>query len=406
MVADLNDVPNQTNYDAWTWHFRRPGQFFERKGLALDFLIRKSVSDIIGIIDENFFWVQPDILTYVENLFAKGYKCVGCSATGNHEPPFIHGMFVDRKLALSQSFHVSIQEVKNKKIVGWRLRKVLADNPYITISGVQHQTPKHISYTTNIEKVSGFQVVEPSNYPLIPQILKDYLREWGVESDMEWEGDAWKNIDIDKYKNFWETCSPVFSHLSFDGHHHDSLEKNLYNKELREAFGKFDFNDKKIVDFGCGGGLTSRFLFDNYKPRAYVGIDISDRSLAVAKERMSDHLDKCSFVPHDLNFKQHNADVFLCLACIQHFPSKNYIDNFFLNLNDSGIKDLILQYRFDVRASFKKVTTYSEKEIVKTNLINCHYYKDMLFKYILLRTYRPPRLIKRSKYEFAFLTLR
>ena len=58
----------------------QPGEFDgESHGRALDFLVSKAESKIVGLVDSDFFWFDPDVLAKVNESFAKGVRCWGSS---------------------------------------------------------------------------------------------------------------------------------------------------------------------------------------------------------------------------------------------------------------------------------------------------------------------------------------
>lgn len=124
----------------------------ETHGAALDLLVRTATSDIVGIVDSDFFWLNKNILKEVEKYFEQGYKCVGCAGfypdwqrnldprhpdRAGHLAPVCWGMFVDRKLAMEQTFVVSAQEGPQVMETGWRLRKRIIDEkiPCVVFQG-------------------------------------------------------------------------------------------------------------------------------------------------------------------------------------------------------------------------------------------------------------------------------
>lgn len=131
----------------------------ERHGGVLDYMVQKATSDIIGIQDTDFFWLDDDILEYVIRYFNNGYKVVGTELFYNDFgyvndmyperhgclAPCIFGMFIDRKLASEQTFIVTRNEGYNeKRETGWRLRKRIIDENIksIVFPCVQHPFQK------------------------------------------------------------------------------------------------------------------------------------------------------------------------------------------------------------------------------------------------------------------------
>lgn len=113
----------------------------ESHGSTLDFLVENSKTDIVGICDSDFFWLKKDILQKVQKAFDKGCKCYGSElwygdfdAVNERYPeragwlsPCVFGMFVDRKLAMEETFVVTSEEGSQLMETGWRLRKKIID---------------------------------------------------------------------------------------------------------------------------------------------------------------------------------------------------------------------------------------------------------------------------------------
>lgn len=112
-------------------------------GEALNFLIDHAETDIIGTIDFDFFWVQPDILEFVENAIKKGVQAIGCAGwypdwltrldprhpdRAGHLAPVSWGQFLTHEIATATSFVSTIEESQDIRETGWRARKFIIDN--------------------------------------------------------------------------------------------------------------------------------------------------------------------------------------------------------------------------------------------------------------------------------------
>jgi len=83
--------------------------------------------------------------------------------------------------------------------------------------------------------------------------------------------------------------------------------------------------DYKILDFGCGNGRLAGFLNDNHKE--FVGVDISQKLINIAKQRYSS--EKTKFIKVDplstkLPFENNYFNTIFSIAVFHHFPSKKY----------------------------------------------------------------------------------
>lgn len=133
----------------------------ERHGGVLDYMVKMCETEIIGIQDNDFFWLDDNILDVVNRYFSKGFKCIGTELyyTGfayvnemyperhGSLAPCVFGMFVTKELAAEQSFVVTRDEGFNqKRETGWRLRKrIIEENiPRVTFPAIQHPAQKTV----------------------------------------------------------------------------------------------------------------------------------------------------------------------------------------------------------------------------------------------------------------------
>ncbi len=122
-------------------------------GSTLDFLLGKATSDIVGVIDSDYFWLRHGILNHVTELINdRNYSCVGTQLWyddtwqywARHPQrewlPSLPAMFMKRKLALEQTFIVTYEEVYQVMETGWRVRQRLVDDElkYMTYPGFRY----------------------------------------------------------------------------------------------------------------------------------------------------------------------------------------------------------------------------------------------------------------------------
>lgn len=145
-------------------------------------------------------------------------------------------------------------------------------------------------------------------------------------------------------KIFWEQCPPRFAHL--DGGH--TMNRRRLVVSLGKTFEKSvkaeEIDGKVIADYGCGGGHLGQYLLGNYNIEKYIGIDMAERSLnkaAISLERYQN----IEFKQSPIDFSTLNADIFVSISVIQHFPNKEYLDNFLENINTSKIPKVLLHIR-------------------------------------------------------------
>lgn len=146
-----------------------------------------------------------------------------------------------------------------------------------------------------------------------------------------------------KSKKFWETCDTTFAHIT--PNRWLKSKESLVNS-FSGHFSIFNPDNKVIVDYGIGAAHLGIYLLSKKNIKKYIGIDIAQRSLDAARLNLSKYDQKkieLSLTPID--FSSTRADIFCSFAVIQHFPDRQYLDEFLINLRNSGIPELILQIR-------------------------------------------------------------
>ena len=147
-----------------------------------------------------------------------------------------------------------------------------------------------------------------------------------------------------------KTChgaAPQFAHVWYAGPASRPIDK--MNKTWLGAFTKrHSWAGKRVVDFGIGAGILGFHLLKNEAISHYTGIDISNRSIKEAASRLK-KLDRrgttWSLLRAPQPFAPLRADIFVCVAVVQHFPSRVHAEGFFANLRDSGIPTIVLQIK-------------------------------------------------------------
>ena len=89
-----------------------------------------------------------------------------------------------------------------------------------------------------------------------------------------------KKIEIEYYDKKAEEFSGGLTSDDFEGFEPQSLASFKFLHKLVERYGC----DKVILDYGCGNGIHSGFLVKSGAKKV-VGIDLSEKSLAVARQR-------------------------------------------------------------------------------------------------------------------------
>jgi SAM-dependent methyltransferase len=146
----------------------------------------------------------------------------------------------------------------------------------------------------------------------------------------------------DNIKEYWETCGQHYAHLV-----------ETENRKIEDHFREYkrillnnlkDLKDKTVIDYGCGGGFLGELLFKEYGIKKYIGIDIAQRSLDFAKERLIEKNVEFYLLPIALNTIK--ADVLFCFACLQHIQSEKILLEILKNFNDSDIRFIAIHFKY------------------------------------------------------------
>ena len=174
-------------------------------GASLDFLVSKTQTEIIGMMDFDFFWIYPDIISYVHELFKQGYEAVGCAGwypdfqrvidtnfpeRAGHLAPVVWGQFLTRDLAISDTFICTKEESGlNNFETGWRIRKKIIEDkiPAKIFPGFKYpnQLDSEVCYFGSFDAPLGFHILKGTNrifdYQLIRKMLDEGFEFWKEE---------------------------------------------------------------------------------------------------------------------------------------------------------------------------------------------------------------------------------
>ena len=123
-------------------------------GRAIDEALSYCKSDIVAIIDSDFFVLNDKIHGYILEKFNQGYKAVGCEYNNGDQSskywrdinptnflniPCCFGAYYDRNLAQTDTWIISKDEVRQGRStgfieVGFRIRKHILSNQIQTLS--------------------------------------------------------------------------------------------------------------------------------------------------------------------------------------------------------------------------------------------------------------------------------
>lgn len=171
-------------------------------------------------------------------------------------------------------------------------------------------------------------------------------------------------------QSYWDNADSNMAHLSYN------YVKSAFPVWEKYFLTSVDFIDKTVIDYGIGGGFLGQILLQKYHVKKYIGIDISQRQLNIAKKNINnDKKTEFYLVPVDLqNFK---ADILVSQSVIQHFPTENILTDFLINVNKSQCNTLILQIRHN------NITTFSNNYNSKHSVVyGCYTNLDFITPYL------------------------
>ncbi|HUT63707.1 MAG TPA: class I SAM-dependent methyltransferase [Anaerolineae bacterium] len=149
---------------------------------------------------------------------------------------------------------------------------------------------------------------------------------------------------------YWDNCKGNFAHIKENW---EIKPDSRRARQLYDAFlGSLELRGKTVIDYGCGGGWFGKLLFDEYKIGKYVGLDVAHRSLKRSHENLENYRENVKLKFANEDFGCFNADVFISMAVIQHFPTVKYLDEFLVRLNTSGIQTIILHVRYGEKTEY------------------------------------------------------
>lgn len=197
-------------------------------------------------------------------------------------------------------------------------------------------------------------------------------------------------------KNFWDSCDENFSHVSLSRHlpGYNKLTASWENNFIS----KIDFKNKKVIDYGIGGGYLGKYLLSKKECLKYTGVDISERSLSHSKKNLLEFKEKVALITDTCFYNSFNepSDIFVSQACIQHFPSSEYLINFLNKINSILPNILMLQIRHSAVTKFNSKYE-TEDDVCYACLTNSDYLSKYLTKYKLKYS---SDVLNKSNYQF------
>lgn len=96
-------------------------------------------------------------------------------------------------------------------------------------------------------------------------------------------------------------------------------------------------NFESLLDAGCGPAPMLSLLTDKYPNKKYVGIDLTEKMIEVAKSKNLPHTEFVVGDCENLPFKANSFDVIICSMSAHHYPNiQNFYRSAYKCLNKGG----------------------------------------------------------------------
>ncbi|MBE6049089.1 MAG: class I SAM-dependent methyltransferase [Clostridium sp.] len=119
--------------------------------------------------------------------------------------------------------------------------------------------------------------------------------------------------------------------MGIKGEHAKKLYKTLMDKIKDENF-------KTVLDVGCGTGNMLNMIINKYNDVEAYGIDISDKMLLKAKEKLGDRAYLTLGDSENLPYKDDKFDLIMCNDSFHHYPNPvNVLKEFHRVLKSGGV---------------------------------------------------------------------
>ncbi len=114
-------------------------------------------------------------------------------------------------------------------------------------------------------------------------------------------------------------------HYPLFKHEGESLEQRQINLTNHCISHVDSLEGKHVLEVGCGNGAQSMYIYEQYKPASFTGIDINAQNIELAKSLNGTHQYLSYFVDDAQEIKNvpdNSMDVLLCIESAFHYPDK------------------------------------------------------------------------------------
>jgi len=118
-------------------------------------------------------------------------------------------------------------------------------------------------------------------------------------------------------------------------------------------------SDKEVLEIGCGNGVQALYIYEHYRPKAVIGVDLNEDNIRIAKEekRRRGVIEAVTYFVGDAQdlapIQDNSIDVVINIESAFHYPDKErFIHELYRVLKPGGkfvIADILLGGKFKIR---------------------------------------------------------
>ncbi len=152
----------------------------------------------------------------------------------------------------------------------------------------------------------------------------------------------WNKNTVSSPKNGFKSIKESLEHLKWRNNQYINSEKNMYFKNAQK---------KIVLDYGCGPGNGLINIINNCSPKKIYAVDVSEKSIYLAKKRAELHNINVSFIKINENEKINNLndnsiDVIKSDGVLHHIENIDFVLKEFKRiLKKNGVINLMIYNR-------------------------------------------------------------
>lgn len=194
-------------------------------------------------------------------------------------------------------------------------------------------------------------------------------------------------ISKEDYIRAWESRVGARS-VHLDERFFNINDLNILHNQYDMVLNNIDFNNKTVIDLGCGGGMFGNYLFRKEKGiKKYIGIDIARRCIDEARLNNicwdgKAEIDFICMDPIDLmDLRKIKANILVVLNVIRFLPDQEYVEKFMEMISGSNIKYLFFNFRLGESNTFREKPYKTTNDIGQANRLKKEFILQYFEKY-------------------------